>query len=736
MSKIWIWAFAFSFSFIPSLSWALPIGFNFNQGEFEYREIATPYFWIYHDARAPHEAAMVERSLEAVRPLLESWMGIQRSRPLPVIMSAESVNASFANLLTDAIELQTLGQGDRSTFQHEYVHMTMYLHLHDWLGPAGALLYLPWMPAWFLEGLAEALSISVRSDVQASIERYAALTNTWPTYDQLHSLYTNNQFAEEGYAISGAFVRWLLQQGDETKFPALMQNFFWYSTPPYYVFSANPFSSFMPMDAALHRYVSLPKEALAKDAGRKLYAAYQHAARVHWQRHGKGPLLSLSLKNHVSVEKASDKNAALSSAILFTTHLQEGNGFAVAKVVDLHSGRERHRVVRLQNGKIQEPSLMESQRIWGIYETSHTLIVEKQDYENTALCVIDLSAATVSVTCPLSHTLPQTVHMVGGRKEENGKYVRLWYRVSEQTLGGDRAQLWEWDNTKTGAAALSQLSWGEEYPLQVLQLGTEYWILAAEHNRRFLRVQSITGQCKGQVEFEDFVQQINTTPKGELRIEAKEGLRLKVFEVAPSLLPLSGCRQGLAPLSPLGWAVQQPVQPSLPTMHAALAAGSIWIEETDPQYASLRMQQRAYLRQALPLDQTDPISSPFKEAPISQPLHWRARPVLLFPWIGADDALGYQYGIVSVPLMDHLQNETLRLSFLYGPVSHYPNTDLSLISTRFWPTVTVSAYRAQVWDGFLPDPVSNQWVIASYLDEKGLRGEAVFPFYMLQQQWD
>ena len=729
MIRCWIFLYVFGF---PPLAQALPIGFGIHQGAFEYQEVQTPNFWIYHDARTPHEAAMVAHSLEAVRPLVEGWMGVQRSRRLPVITSAETANASFANFITDTIELQTWGQGDRSTFQHEYVHITMYLHLHNWFGPAGSVIHLPWMPAWFLEGLAEALSISVRSDIQAGIERYAALTGRWPSYDRLHSLYTDDYFSEEGYAISGAFVRWILQQGQEALFPALMQDFFRYSTPAYYVFSCNPFSAFMPMDAALQGYVGLSKEALAKEAGRKLYAAYQQAAAAHWHQYAKGTLVTESLKINV-LPTATVTAAPLPDSILYTTPLRAGVGFAVAKRLDLHSGMERHRVVRLREGVIEALQIGEAQRILGLYETPRGLIFEKQNYEETSLCEVDLSGATPSIACPVVHILPKTVHIVGGIKDAEGKYTRLWFRVNEQTLGGDRVALQEWD-LASPVASLSPIAWGMELPLSVAQSDASYWIVGAEHNRRFLRKQSKEGVCHGQLELEDLLQRLSVTQQGKLRLEIQERGLWKVVEVMPSVLSLGSCRQGMAPTSPLAWGVQQPVQYPIPSLHDALAAGSIWLEDSDSEYGAIRMQQAVYIKNAVPLDQDAP-SAPFPSITASQPTQWRGRPILGFPWIGGDDALGYQYGVLSVPLMDHLQNETVQLSFLYGPNSHYPNTDISLVSTRFWPSLTLSAYRAQIWDGFLLDSTS-QKIATSYLDEKGLRGEALLPFYFLQQEWD
>ena len=150
---------------------ALPLGFGKNQGPVKYSEIKSDQFYIYHDARTPEEGAMMLNALEGARKPMERWFQEKRSTPLPIIMSAISENASFANFIADAIELQTLGQGTRELAWHEYVHSTMYRKLDNILGPAGALIYLPWMPAWFLEGLAEALSVSVGSDVVAGVER-------------------------------------------------------------------------------------------------------------------------------------------------------------------------------------------------------------------------------------------------------------------------------------------------------------------------------------------------------------------------------------------------------------------------------------------------------------------------------------------------------------------------------------------------------------------------------------
>ena len=257
---------------------ALPIGFGTNQSGKPYAEVKTPNFIVYHDARAPSEALAVTLALEESRSILEQWLQVKRQRPLPVIMSAVSDYASFANFITDAIELQTLGQGGRDLAWHEYTHSSMYRHLDNWLGPAGAVIHLPFMPAWWIEGLAEAISRSVPSDMAAGIERHFALHGGWPSYEKLHSLYGQGGFALEGYAVSGNFVSYLLRTRDANKLPEVLRDFYRYSMPWWWPWSIVPFNDFLPMDEALRRWTG-------KD-GRALYEEYKAAAIQHWQAAG------------------------------------------------------------------------------------------------------------------------------------------------------------------------------------------------------------------------------------------------------------------------------------------------------------------------------------------------------------------------------------------------------------------------------------------------------------------
>ena len=188
MKNIRYIAFVLTFGTFCQTASALPIGFGRNQGDLEFDEIISPNFSVYFDRRAPQEGQAITNSLEAGKPTLEQWFAVKRKKNLPVIVSSTTSNASFANFITDALELQTLGRGGRDLAWHELTHNIMYRHLDNFFGPVGNIIHLPWMPAWWLEGLAEATSHSIGSDQMYSVERFTALANKWPSYDKLHSL--------------------------------------------------------------------------------------------------------------------------------------------------------------------------------------------------------------------------------------------------------------------------------------------------------------------------------------------------------------------------------------------------------------------------------------------------------------------------------------------------------------------------------------------------------------------
>jgi hypothetical protein len=119
----------------------------------------------------------------------------------------------------------------------------------------------------------------------------------------------------------------------------------------------------------------------------------------------------------------------------------------------------------------------------------------------------------------------------------------------------------------------------------------------------------------------------------------------------------------------------------------------------------------------------------------SEPYRWKGRPALLFPWIGGDDAMGTQFGIISVPLVDSLQNETLRATMLFGAKSRFPSIDLTLTSTRYRPTLSLSVYKKQTYNGVIYTSATSDGTL-SYYDEIGSRFELADQFDIFDHYWN
>ena len=80
--------------------------------------------------------------------------------------------------------------------------------------------------------------------------------------------------------------------------------------------------------------------------------------------------------------------------------------------------------------------------------------------------------------------------------------------------------------------------------------------------------------------------------------------------------------------------------------------------------------------------------------------------------------MGAQFGLITVPLMDEMQNETVRATFLLGAVSRFPYQELTVTSNRFKPTWSLSGFRAQTYNGRYRDQ-SSGIIKSKYLEEKG-----------------
>ncbi len=708
---------------------ALPIGFGRNQGPLVYDQLMNPHFSIYHDERAPQEARVILESLSAARPEVERWLGIERKTPLDVILSSTTANASFANFLVDAIELQTLGRGGRDLAWHEYTHSTMYRHLDNIFGPAGSILHLPWMPAWWIEGLAETLSISGGSDYQYGIERYYALNGSWPSYDKLHSLYDGNRFSGIGYAISGAFVSYILRTYGTEHLPHMLKNFYDYSMPWWWPWSFVPWNGFMPMDTALKEYTG--------KTGQQLYEDYKRQAESYW-------------KSQSKLVRLEDKNALLFGSTYFVQSrgddlllLQRDGSSLKESKIQWNDGKEA------TTEFLQElPSEMLGPRIldddFQIYLTSNADVVYEPTYtfwlkgptgsrplfkrsrtiidlsvtadkviwfeeflENQFLCWIPRSViekgesvGNQNIQCPLQARFPRSLQLLGRRAVPGSSKVReLWFRESTETLAGDQHKILVWDADRNSIRQVPLMLGGKPHSLAFQ--ADKIWLALADAQGHSLRRISLEGQCLGQHRLASLIERLHNAEGPLLPISVWESQGVRLLRTNPLTLTEQPCQALSQPTSPLQLAMQKPGQ----TLHEHIKTLDPW-QEPKSEFISNR---QSSLASALPLGQKPTLDG---QAVTSEPAVWKAKPKFAFPWIGID-AKGYQVGTMALPLMDSLQNERIQLAALYGVESRFPNLEMTLISTRFPATLSFEVFRRQAWNGAFRNETY-------YFEEKGI----------------
>lgn len=733
---------------------ALPIGFGYNQGPLEFSEVTSPNFRVYFDARVPNEGAMMLNALEAARPTIERWFGVGRSRPLPIIMSAVSDNASFANFITDALELQTVGQGQRSLVWHEYIHQAMYRTLDNFLGPAGNIVNLPWMPAWYIEGLADTLAVSVSSDVLAGIERYQALTGDWPSYARLHSLYTISGFALRGYATSAAFMRYILIKVGPNRLGDFLVAFKRASMPWWWPYSIVPFADSLPMDRVLKEFTGLN--------GEDLYEEYKEKARLHWEKAPGTPAFATdrSPRNDISyVSGIRSRGGHLTGLVrredhlaLVTVDFDIKTGWAQGERTfkkfpekrvggahtflgpigvfvryekdDLDKGLGDKSLIVLDSGQ-DTLEIARQGTVYSPFFSQKYLYWMEQELSNSRICRVPrhkiskkkLASLTGDIECPWSETMPRQMHLLGLKylpsKSESipqeAVADELVFSVSEEHLTGSLHQVKKLypetgEVEPMGGPTMSQ-------PLTITWTGETMWGLFATRNTRTIRQLNNSGGCVSESFFKDHLLDIQGSGSDALALQIYVPFASPWRKVPIKSFSSGPCSVALGPLSPIEAALARGPETDLA---AALKDADLWqVSKDNP------ASDRASLVASPTLDQ----SGTPPTTPSVKPANWRGRPIFLFPWIGAEDAFGPQLGIVSIPLMDDLQNETLRVTLLYGLESRFPYQDITLISNRFTPTLSLSLYRLQTYNGrFIYQ--ESQRVVSSFLEEAGGRTDA------------
>ncbi len=735
-------------SLTPSIAQALPIGFGHTQSGLTYNETANQDFIVYHDQETTNEARSVLNSLTAGKQILESWMQVKRTTPMPVVMSSIAAGASFANFITDAIELQTLGQGERDLYWHELTHATMYRHLDNWLGPAGSVIHLPWMPTWFIEGLPEALTVSTGSDIQAAYERFHALAEKWPTYDRLHSLYGGQGFASEGYATSGAFVSYILKTYGPEKLPTILKRFYYNSMPWYWPWALVPFGPFLPMDDAL-------KEATGKD-GRELYAEYQKAAQKYWAEHSQGSFLyqrpgkreewspGVSMwqsGNHVYFVQ-NDNGTYRTREIDF----KDSKGWARSKTAgeypedndDIQFVKLNDGVLTIKNGGFSGARATEQNIVYtnnagsrreiatakgfaGWTAASQKRFIWTEYYkEQTKICYAERASLTTRKTgklpakCLNKIVQPQLFTLLGAEynaesEREPPTVKTLWYATHDQKLIGESHTVYRWDvDSEKGPQAIPFKSMGK--PRSMAFAGKQRWLLVGEQTHQSLRMVDDQLNCLGVIPFADLIVKAWGFDDGSVSLRIRAGATDQVIRLAPDELPTRSCYDAGEHISPMLVATRNQNKISI---QQAFKLANLWSAEKPVDPRKVEEMTAA----APSLAQTGKDDAP------ATPARTRYRPVFAVPWVGAD-ALGYNFGTLGVPLMDHMQNETLTLMALFGieskdpatekHIGRYPSLELSLVSTRFLPILKVDAFRYGAYNGEVGGSTS-------YVDERGFR---------------
>jgi len=705
----------------PSQVLSLPIGFGYNQGDLEFMEFNSKNFRVYFDKRAPNDAKIALQSLEAAKPSLERWFEVRRSSPLIVNMSAASQNASFANFITDSIELQTLGQGGRDLALHEYTHSMMYRHLDNLLGPAGAILHLPWMEAWFLEGLAEALSVSIGSDEQAGIERYQALTNNWPSWDRLHSLYTGGPFSYRGYATSGAFVAWILRTHDATKLPDMLRTFRTKSMPWYWPWGITPLNGFLPMDSAL--------ESFTGKSGRDLYEHYKTEATKYWKSEATSPILLQDIKKNETTKSAwswivEENKIKVSTPPPGAASVQFAkSGKTTSWTSDYFpaANQERYRLA-LADGE-SRPQWLNRGSYWidGPWLTSTHVWWQETYVEKSQVCAVPRRKfKKEAVSCSLSADMPQRLRHLGSQQDtKTGLTKVLWFAQDLETLRGNVHKVIE-INLESGHSRFIPLPVGGQPISMATAKKSGIWMLTADRSWRHLVKVNSKEDCEGIVEISDFPVRIldSETERPHAVLYSADGYVAR--ELDPAKFPLKPCRQLSKKTSP----ILESIQSRNPlSFKDAMDSASIWTNRNEPS-SGVNIAKKS---EAAATNSAESLS--VSNDPEARPASWRGRPVFAFPWIGADDAMGPQIGVISVPLMDHMQNETLRATALVGTVSRFPYQDLTLTTNRFSPTWSISGFRAQTYNGRYKEKSTGN-ILSGFLEEAGVRLDG-----SLSQRW-
>ncbi len=746
-------------------SFSLPIGFGRTQGSLNYSELTTDNFYLYHDSDTKSEAKYTLKSLELARPILEEWFGVSRSSPLIVNMSSVTSGASFANFLTDSIELQTMGMIHSSLAWHEYTHALTYARMQDWTGSAATIIHLAWLPSWFLEGLAEAVTVSVGSDIQKGTERFYAMNGSWPSYEKLHKLYDSSFFSTAGYSISGSFVSYIIYKYN-INVSTLVKDFYWKSMPWWWPYSLIPFLDSLPLDMVLKKHTGKTAEELYEEY--KTWAESTWGSQKAYSHLLNHPLDEVRMDDFTRVrdgklfylikDGSSYYEAGLSTEDLETVKTKkisikefvEDPDNKITKSISVPSGKSQRVISKKVQAYVKDKFNKEGfsgqdlyiitpkksrqvkrrGRISELYRTSHYLWWEENYKDESKICYLSLSTLG-KVSCPLKGSEPTRYSIIGNLTGSDSISLSIWVKQVNQKINGkDEIKL---HKIVDGPKNITHFDFLYQEPMSIAQNPSDkniYMLLSSHSSRPIVKFDSSLS-CKETYWYSDTY----------LSIKHLSGSRFVAKALTPSKviytkLDLGSTDAEVKDCSTLSR--QYPSSLSLITVALNSTKNDISLNEalsikhnliysdvdklTPESNTLVETLNWGVDAKDLSVDSsTSKVDQQQIDFMQDKPYGWRGRLLFLLPWIGANDYQDYyQLGVVGVPLMDHLQNETVYLTALFGIHSLTPDLSLNITSSRFWPVLNLEIFRTLSWDGW------DRYGRSSYMREIGMNFSSTF----------
>ncbi len=715
----------------------LPIGFFKNQSYLEYQEIKNDTFHLYFDKRSTREAQIALKTLNQAKIIFEKWFNEKTDAPLPVIMSTETANASFANLITNALEIQTRGRGAPSLYVHEFTHHMMYRYF-DFLGPSQITYHTAFLPNWWIEGLAETLSVSVSSADQSTLERIKSYTGKWPTYNSLHSLYGGGAQSYNGYVVSGGFTRYLFSRIKDPSLHEIHTNLRGKSLNPLMLV---PFIKGT-FDRTLEDF-GLPE-------GHELYKQYKKDAKNNWKKLGFKNLefhsnhksfdgflrnsayiapqkpeikiynnklwLQKSVRNYSKKSWAKNDNLQrIKTDQIITEALRSKTISSGTKVLFYISGEQnikgkKTNIIRKWSRKKQKfiNYIKRSATIVDLYLVNDEIHWIENKGDKTAACFKKNGSKT---KCYAVWGQPDMVNVLTHIQKNNQN--KLLIAKKTLTLKGDKFQL-QWLNLLNKKTQNISLNDGATITRASI-LNDSIYAIAKEHNHYSIRQYRKSGQCMRKWKLSDLPVSILAEPSF-LKVSFTDGYQNGLKRYSYSSIPWESCTK-IRPQQSLYLAATR--NPGI-SFKKALNISNPW--KPDNSNIALSESKKLYNTPAFSVKRLKPKS-------ISN----RFRHVTTVPWL-IQDPFGLAVGVLSAPLMDEMQNHEFRLTAFYGLSSKYASYNLQYINRRFWPTITASTYRELRYNGFLVfanQDGSGNSAFVSYMDEIGGDINFSYPLYTL-----